>query len=359
MANRFGVSAQQIGTAVQLVTNGSFIARYRPDDSDNEVDIRVRYPSGARGIHALDDLRVATNTGGMVPLSNFVTMTPAKETNAIERKDMHRVYHLRANMKPNTIIPNAEMAKLKSWMGTQSFPSDVRVSFGGSSTDQDESGAFLLVAAGMALFLIAMVLLVLFNSFYHTFLILVAVIMAMIGALLGMLVMGQTFSLIMTGTGMLALAGIVVNHNIVLIDTYHRLRLSGMEPIEAVIRSSAQRLRPVFLTTITAIGGLLPMMFAVEINFWDRSVTIGAPTPGMWVQLSTAVIFGLAFSKMITLGLVPAMLAAPARIHETKRGFRWLVVAILGWFGAGFGLVWRLLRRLLGRAPQPDFEPAE
>jgi multidrug efflux pump len=356
LASRFGVNAQEIGTAVQLVTNGIFIARYRPDNSDNEVDIRVRYPARARGIHALDDLRVATSTGAMVPLSNFVTMVPARETNSIERKDGHRVYHVRANMKPNTILPNAEMGKLKSWMATQSFPSDVRVIFGGSSKDQDESGAFLMVAAFMALFLIAMVLLVLFNSFYHTFLILVAVVMAMIGALLGMLVMGQTFSLIMTGTGMLALAGIVVNHNIVLIDTYHRLRLSGMEPIEAVIRSSAQRLRPVFLTTVTAIGGLLPMMFAIEINFWQRSVTIGDPTPGMWVQLSTAVIFGLAFSKMITLGLVPAMLAAPQRIRESQRGFRWLMGAIFGAIGRAFAGLWR---RLLGRTPQPDLEPAE
>ncbi|MDE2501304.1 MAG: efflux RND transporter permease subunit, partial [Alphaproteobacteria bacterium] len=173
MASRFGVNAQEIGTAVQLVTNGIFIARYRPDDSDNEVDIRVRYPSQARGIHALDDLRVATNTGAMVPLSNFVTLKAERQTNSIERIDGHRVYHVRANMKPNTILPNAEMDKLKTWMAAQSFPSDVRATFGGSSKDQDETQAFLGVAAFMALFLIAMVLLVLFNSFYHTFLILV------------------------------------------------------------------------------------------------------------------------------------------------------------------------------------------
>jgi multidrug efflux pump len=122
----------------------------------------------------------------------------------------------------------------------------------------------------------------------------------------------------MTGTGMLALAGIVVNHNIVLIDTFHRLRDAGMEPIEAVVRSSAQRLRPVFLTTITAIGGLVPMMAAVEINFWTRQVTIGGPNGLMWVQLSTAIVFGLGFSKMITLGLVPAMLALPYRWRERR-----------------------------------------
>ena len=182
--------------------------------------------------------------------------------------------------------------------------------------------AFLKMAALMALFLIGIVLLALFNSFYHTSLILVAVILAMIGALFGMVVMAQPFSVIMTGTGMLALAGIVVNHNIVLIDTFHRLRDAGMDPIEAVIRSSAQRLRPVFLTTITAIGGLFPMMLAIEIDFWNREVTIGGPNGMMWIQLSTAIIFGLGFSKLITLGLVPAMLALPYRIREKRAARR-------------------------------------
>ncbi|MGA9797028.1 MAG: efflux RND transporter permease subunit [Rhizomicrobium sp.] len=328
-ASRFGANAQSIGTAVQLVTDGIFVGEYRPDDSDQQVDIRVRYPAHARGIHALDDVRVAT-PGGMVPVSNFVTLKPAQQVNSIERVDGHRVYHVRANMKAqcgasvtkncvaDKILPSAETDKLAAWIATQHFPSDVFISFKGGQEQQDESMAFLQVAALMALFLIGIVLLALFNSFYHTGLVLLAVILAMIGALLGMVVMGQSFSVIMTGTGMLALAGIVVNHNIVLIDTFHRLRDAGMDPIEAVIRSSAQRLRPVFLTTITAIGGLLPMMLAVEIDFWTRQVTIGGPNGLMWVQLSTAIVFGLAFSKMITLGLVPAMLAMPYRVKAWR-----------------------------------------
>jgi len=253
----------------------------------------------------------------MVPISNFVTMKPAQQVNSIERVDGHRVYHVRANVNPG-INANAEIAVIQKWLATQPFPHDVRVSFKGGSEQQQESGMFLIEAAFLALFLIAMVLLAMFNSFYHAGLILVAVVLAMIGALLGMVVMGQPFSIIMSGTGMLALAGIVVNHNIVLIDTFHRLRDSGMNPIEAVIRSSAQRLRPVFLTTITAIGGLLPMMFDIETNFATREVTIGGPNGMMWVQLSTAIVFGLAFSKMITLGLVPAMLALPYRIKERR-----------------------------------------
>jgi multidrug efflux pump len=317
MASRFGANAQSIGTAVQLVTNGIMVGKYRPDDSQDEVDIRVRYPSESRGIHALDDLRVAAADGTMVPISNFVTRKPAQQVNSIERVDGHRVYHVRANVKLG-VNANAQIAKIQSWIATQPFPHDVRVAFKGGAEEQDESGAFLIEAAFLALFLIAMVLLMLFNSFYHATLILVAVVLAMIGALLGMVVMGQSFSIIMSGTGMLALAGIVVNHNIVLIDTFHRLRDAGMEPIEAVIRSSAQRLRPVFLTTITAIGGLLPMMFAIEINFATREVTIGGPNGLMWVQLSTAIVFGLAFSKMITLGLVPSMLALPYRWRERR-----------------------------------------
>lgn len=321
MASRFGANAQSIGTAVQLVTNGIMVGKYRPDDSQDEVDIRVRYPSEARGIAALDSLRVAASDGNMVPISNFVTRKPAQQVNSIERVDGHRVYHVRANVKLG-VNANAETAKIQSWIAKQNLPHDVRVTFKGGAEEQNESGNFLLVAAFLALFLIAMVLLMLFNSFYHAGLILIAVILAMIGALLGMVVMGQAFSIIMSGTGMLALAGIVVNHNIVLIDTFHRLRDAGMDPIEAVIRSSAQRLRPVFLTTITAIGGLLPMMFAIEINFATREVTVGGPNGMMWVQLSTAIVFGLAFSKLITLGLVPSMLALPYKMRERREARR-------------------------------------
>jgi len=336
---------------VELVTDGILVGEYRPDDSTAQVDIRVRYPAPARGIHALDDLRVST-ANGMVPISNFVTLKAAQQVNSIERIDGHRVFHVRANLKPG-VLPSAEVIKLKGWIAAQHFPPNVFVAFKGADEGQNQSMAFLGVAAFMALFLIAIVLLMLFNSFYHTILVLIAVVLAMIGALLGMLVMGQSFSIIMTGTGMLALAGIVVNHNIVLIDTYHRLLKAGMNPLEAVVRSSAQRLRPVFLTTITAIGGLFPMMLAIEINFLTRQVTIGSPNSMMWVQLSTAIVFGLAFSKMITLGLVPAMLALPHRIRESRRGFFWLMGVIF------IGPVRALRRQFGARAARPEAQPAE
>jgi multidrug efflux pump len=351
VAQRFGVSTQAIGAAVQLVTDGIFVGRYRPADSTRLVDIRVRYPSAERGIHALDNVRVAT-AQGMVPISTFVTVRAAPQVNSIERVNAHRTYHVRANVKPGVNV-TAEVQKIKSWLGTQAVPREVHVKFRGADEQQQESGIFLIEAAFMALFIIAVVLLAMFNSFYHASLILLAVILAMIGALLGMVVMGQPFSIIMTGTGLLALAGIVVNHNIVLIDTYHKLLDSGMDPIEAVIRSGAQRLRPVFLTTITAIFGLLPMMAAIEIDFPSRTVTIGDPFAMMWIQLSTAIVFGLAFSKGITLGLVPALLAYPHRVRETHHGFWWGMGRVFGW-------PIRALRNRGRRIPPPGVQqPAE
>lgn len=316
-AGLFGADVVTIGTAVQLVTNGVLVAKYRPDDSDDEVDIRARYPLLDRGINALDALRVSTRYG-LVPVSNFVKRVALQQVNSIRRIDSKRVYYVRAGVVPG-VNANAKIQEIQGWLKDAKLPSDVRVKFGGANEEQDASAGFLLFTAIPAtLFLISAVLLAMFNSFYSTMLVLFAVFLAWIGSLLGMVVMAHPFSVIMTGTGMLALAGIVVNHNIVLIDTYQRLYRGGMDRIEAIIRSSAQRLRPVFLTTVTAILGLLPMMYALEINFFNREVTIGAPAALWWVGLSTAIIFGLAFSKLITLGLVPAMLAMPVRWRERR-----------------------------------------
>lgn len=317
-AGKFAADVMTLGAAVQLVTNGVKIGEYRPDDSEDEIEIRVRYPADARSITALDNLRVTTRDG-LIPISNFVTLAPQPQVNKINRLDGVRVYRVRADTAPDT-LPSEKVEEIRKWIETEAdLPPQVRVNFGGADEQQNESMAFLFgVALPMAIFLTFIVLLAMFNSFYHSILILLAVILAWIGSMLGMVLLGQPFSVIMTGTGMLALAGIVVNHNIVLIDTYQKLVQAGMEPIEAVIRSSAQRLRPVFLTTITAMMGLFPMMLALEINFFTREITIGAPAALWWVQLSTAIVFGLGFSKLITLGLMPAMLAWPATIKHRR-----------------------------------------
>ena len=159
-----------------------------------------------------------------------------------------------------------------------------------------------------ALALMFIILLAQFNSLYNAVIVLVAVVFSTIGVLIGMLVMQQPFSTIMTGTGVVALAGIVVNNNIVLIDTYQELA-AKMPKIEAIIRTAEQRIRPVLLTTITTMAGLAPMMFGLSLDFFAGGYSIDSPTSLWWKQLATAVVFGLGTATMLTLVFTPALLA--------------------------------------------------
>ena len=173
---------------------------------------------------------------------------------------------------------------------------------------------FLGKAFGVALFMMAIILVTQFNSFYHAFLILTAVIMSTIGVFVGLIITGQPFGIVMTGVGVISLAGIVVNNNIVLIDTFAHLRRQGMDAMEAILRTGAQRLRPVMLTTVTTIFGLLPMTLQININFMTREIVTGAPSSQWWVQLSTAVAFGLTFATALTLLVTPSLLMVGANV---------------------------------------------
>jgi multidrug efflux pump len=167
-----------------------------------------------------------------------------------------------------------------------------------------------------------MVLIIQFNSFYHTALTLLTVVLSSVGVMLGMIVTGQFFSIIMTGTGIVALAGVVVNNSIVLIDTYQIMLKRGMHPIEASLRTAAVRMRPVFLTTATTILGLMPMALQLNVNFFTRAIGIGSMTSAWWVHLSTAMVFGLGFATILTLVLNPVLLAAPTVWKESFAAFR-------------------------------------
>lgn len=340
-AGRFGTDIATVGNAVQLVTNGIKIGEYRPDSSDDEVDIRVRFPLDSRNIEQLDQLRVPTAYGQM-PISNFVTRQPAPKTGTVKRTDGQRSIKIQANVVEG-VLADAKVQEVKAWLATQKFDPEVNIRFKGADKDQQEAAAFLQKAFGIALFVMAIILVTQFNSFYHAFLILTAVIMSTVGVMAGLLITGQTFGIVMTGIGIIALAGIVVNNNIVLIDTYARLVKEGHDPIEAVVRTGAQRLRPVLLTTVTTILGLLPMVFQLNIDFVTREISVGAPSTQWWVQLATAVAFGLSFATVLTLVVTPSLLALGAQTSAAMRRFS----------------DWRQRRRAARRLDRGQTQPAE
>jgi multidrug efflux pump len=155
--------------------------------------------------------------------------------------------------------------------------------------------------------------------------VLTAVVLSTIGVLLGLMIMGQPFGVVMTGIGVIANAGVIVNNNIVLIDTYDRLRRDGKDAYEAILETCRERARPVALTAITAILGVLPIAFGVNLDFLLREVTVGAPSTQWWISLSTAIVFGLGFATVLTLIVTPAALLAIANLSERRKRFlaRW------------------------------------
>ena len=219
---------------------------------------------------------------------------------------------------------NERIGVLTDWLGTGPLPDHVAWEWTGDQEEQAESQAFLQTAFSAALGLMFIILLAQFNSFYNAVLVLLAVVLSTTGVLIGMLVMGQTFSIIMTGTGIVALAGIVVNNNIILIDTYQEYS-QYMPRIEAIIRTAQARIRPVLLTTVTTMAGLAPMMFGLSLNFAEGGYTIDSPTALWWKQLATAVVFGLGIATVLTLIVTPSMLAI--RVWATTY-LRWIATLL-------------------------------
>ena len=313
-AARFGTDISTIGSAIQLITNGIMLGDYRPDDADDEVDIRVRFPETMRNIGMLDRLTVNSLMGN-VPVSNFMTREASPRVGNIQRTDGNRVLNIAADV-PEDVLPNDKVDQLQQWLDAGNLDPEVRVNFKGENEDQQEAEEFLSQAFGAALFLMAIILVTQFNSFYQALLILSAVVFSTIGVLLGLLIMDQPFSIVMSGIGVISLAGIVVNNNIVLIDTYNLIKKKGAEAVEAAILTCSQRLRPVLLTTVTTILGLMPMTLGMNFDLINRHIQIGGPSTQWWTQLASAITFGLAFATILTLIMTPAMLVLGDKVGE-------------------------------------------
>lgn len=316
-AAKFDADVSVIGNIIRLVTNGLKVTDFRPDDADDEIDIVIRYPTDNRTLNQLDNTRLQTPKG-LIPLSNFVKRTPKLETSELRRTDARRSMTVKADLLPG-VLANAKLKEIEEWLDKDAgLDPRVQIVFKGEDEEQKKASAFLGKAFAVALFLMAIILVTQFNRFYSAFLILTAVIMSTVGVMLGLLIIQQPFSVVMSGIGVIALAGIVVNNNIVLIDTFDRIVLTAKSPMEAIIRTGAQRLRPVMLTTATTIFGLLPMVTRVNIDFVTREISVGAPSTQWWQQLATAIAFGLAFATILTMIVTPSLLMVRANVSAWR-----------------------------------------
>ena len=316
-AMKFNASVDVVGRAIQMAGSGIKLGGYRPDDADEELDIQARYPVEYRTIDQLDHIRVNTSSG-RIPISNFVERLATPKTGTVRRTNARRIMTVKADVVEG-MLPADKVTELQAWLNTADIDPRVEVAFKGEDEEQKQAEAFLGKAFVVALFIMAIILVTQFNSFYSALLILTAVIMSTIGVFIGLLATGQPFGIVMSGVGVIALAGIVVNNNIVLIDTYDRLKETASTAREAILRTGAQRLRPVLLTTVTTMLGLMPMVTGVNIDFISREVSVGAPSMQWWAQLSTAIVFGLGFATILTLVVTPSALMIKANIHDWRQ----------------------------------------
>lgn len=307
-ASRMGASIASVGSLVKMVTSGLNLGAYRPNDADDEVDIRLRLPTTSRNLDQLDNLKVATQ-GQLVPISSFTEKVAKHQSGNLVRTGSNIRYIVEADVIDG-VNANEKRMIIEAALKQADIPNGVNYKFKGDAEDQIETGVFLVKAFFFAIFMMIVILVTQFNSMYRAGLVLSAIILSFAGVYMGLMIRGEPFGIVMSGVGMIALAGIVVNNNIVLIDTYARLRQAGQEPIEAALRTGAQRLRPVLLTTVTTVCGLIPMVYQLNIDLIDREVLIDAPSSQWWTQLSTAIAGGLSFATVLTLLLTPCLLVS-------------------------------------------------
>ena len=322
-AAKFGANISSIGNVIKLATNGIKLGEYRPDDSNDSIPLYLRYPSEGRTLDIIQNLRVNTAVG-LVPIANFVEIIANNRTGNIVRVNSKNAINIQADLEVG-VYADAKVKEMEYVLGINNFPPSfrgkpienlkkfnldprIKVQLIGENQDQKEAQDFLSKAFAVALFMMLMILLLQFNSFYSGFLILFSVVMSTTGVFIGLMITGQAFSIVMTGVGVIALAGIVVNNNIILIDTFDFLKNKMPTVREAIIKTGAQRIRPVLLTTFTTVLGLLPMVTMTNVDFVTREITRGSPDTQWWVQLSTAIVFGLIFATILTLIVTPSAL---------------------------------------------------
>jgi multidrug efflux pump len=315
-AAQLGVSVGDVGALVQMLTNGFKVGEYRPDDAKDEVEIRARFPESDRTITGINDLNVTT-LKGLVPVSSFIKVIPKENRLTVNRKNGKYFQEVGAATIDESKV-SEKVQELEDWVKTADLGRNISYGFTGMAEETEDVNKFMISAGITAIFIMLIMLLTQFNSFYQSFIILSSVTISFVGVLLGLLITGKPFSTTMTGLSIVTLAGIVVNNNIVLIDTFNKLKEESphFEKSIHIINACKQRLRPILLTSLTTIFGLLPLAMGISLDIVSRDILVGSRIVDWWSNLAVSIVFGLGFSTFITLILTPAVLALPYALRK-------------------------------------------
>jgi multidrug efflux pump subunit AcrB len=311
-AARYGLSTSQIARTVRSAIQGIEADTYRSGEDEYDITVRLRQ-SDRQSIGSLESLTVTNARGQQIPLTSVANIEEGTGFGSITRIDQNRVVTVSGGAAPGYNGPevlNRVQDELAEYRET--LPPGYTMEYTGGNEDQQESFGFLTTALLIGASLILLILIVEFNSISAPFIIMVAVGLSMIGVLLGLILTRTPFNLF-TFIGIIALAGIVVNNNIVLVDYIMQLRGRGMDKQPAVIEGGATRLRPVLLTALTTILGLVPLTFGINVDFvgllsdFAPNFQFGSENTQFWGPMGTAIISGLTFATFLTLVIVPVM----------------------------------------------------
>ena len=318
IASRYGVSISSLGEMLKLLTSGIEITDYRPQESDEELEVKLRFQENQRNLSRLQEIKVPTSSGEYVPLSVFANLIPQKMGGEIQRKNGRRFYRITSDVEKD-LLPTEQIEKLQKLIQERSITDSQEILFGGESEDIEETQTFLGQSFLLSLCLMVLTLMILFNSTWQTFVTMSAIVLSTGGVFLGLWLVGRPFGIVMSGLGIIALAGIVVNNNIILIDTFNEYRKKGYNATNAAYHAGIVRFRPVILTAVTTILGLVPMVFEFTILFAERTVLFGAPSSQWWTDLSSTIAGGLTFTTALTLLATPALLVLGANFNLSSK----------------------------------------
>jgi len=314
-----GLSTDLIGFALKTAYNGLEISTFREEDED--YDITIQLPEKSRKVvDILRNLLLPSKTGQLVPLTTIARIDYSGSLGPITRIDHQRVVTVRANVNEDMVPGAVVRQQADKYLKELNLPTGYKLRMTGEQEAQEESEAFLSQAFIIALFLITLILVSQFNSLIQPLIIMTSVILSLGGVFFGLFVMKMSFGIIMTGVGVISLAGIVVNNAIVLIDYINKLRERGYSCHDAVFFGGCTRLRPVLLTAVTTILGLIPMVTGVSLDFHAMEIAISSEASQWWRSMAIAVIFGLGLATVLTLVVVPVLysLFDSAKINSKK-----------------------------------------